>query len=150
MSQAAGVIRQMKLQHTLFVVVLLLGIAGAFIYAGTTSIPVNENLERNGSLVAVILAVGLGVTGFNLFKRKILDARNSQEPAYVRTARYAKACLVWWIMIYIPALVSLGLFICTAYYSFLALTIVLWLILFLFRPRKANIAMLLRLTEQDL
>ena len=150
MSKAAGVIRQLKLQHTLFTVVLLLGITGAFIYAGMATIPANESLERTGSMVAVILAVGLVLLGFNLFKRKIMEARNSQESAFERTAKYAKACLVWWIMIYTPALVSLGLFICTAYYSFIALSIVLWLILFLFRPRKANIAMLVRLTEQDL
>lgn len=150
MSKAAGVIRQLKLQHSLFTVVLLLGIAGSIIYALSATIPANESLERNGSLAVVVIAAGLVVGGFNLFRKKMIVTRNSQEPAPVRAGIYAKACLLWWIMIYIPALISLGLFICTAYYSFLALAIVLWLILLLFMPRKANIAVLLRLTEQDL
>lgn len=150
MSKAAGVIRQLKLQYSLFTVVLLLGIAGSLIYVLSASIPANESLERNGSLAVVVIAAGLVVGGFNLFRKKMMAARNSQEPAFERTGKYAKACLLWWIMICIPALISLGLFTFTAYYSFFALAVTLWLILLLFMPRTANIAMLLRLTEQGL
>lgn len=150
MSKVSGAIRQLKFQHTLFIVILTLAIAGSIIYANAATIASNEGLERNGSVVVVLLSVAFLLVGFNLFKKNMMQARNSQESADIRTRKYANACIRWWLLIYIPALVALAFFLLTAYYSFLAMALLHWLILLVFLPRKANIAMLLRLTEKDL
>ncbi|MBO9632581.1 MAG: hypothetical protein J7578_05640 [Chitinophagaceae bacterium] len=144
-----GIIRKLKFQHSIFLVLLILAIVGAFLYTGTASIVEDEHLERMGSVVAVIISVACLLVGFNLFKRKMMEARN-MEPAESRARKYFMACMIWWSLIYLPALIALALFVLTAYYSFAALAVLHWLILLAFMPRKANIVVLLRLTDKDL
>jgi hypothetical protein len=145
----AGTIRKLRFQHLLFLVLLILAIAGSLVYTGTAAIAENEELERIGSVVAVILSVACLLVGFNLFKRKMTEARNLELPE-MRMRKYFTACMIWWSLIYLPAIITLALFVLTAYYSFLALAILHCLILLVFMPRKDNIAVLLRLTEKDL
>lgn len=144
----AGTIRKLKLQHTVFLVLLVLAIAGALVYTTSAAIAENEDLERTGSAVAVILSVSCLLIGFNLFKRKIMEARNI-ELTEMRMRKYFTACMIWWSLIYLPGIVALALFVLTAYYSFVALAILHCLILLAFMPRKGNIVLLLRLTEKD-
>lgn len=145
----AGTIRKLKFQHMVFLVLLVVAIAGALVYTGTAGIAENENLERTGSAVAVILSVACLLPGFNLFKRKMMQAR-SQELPEMRIRKYFTACMIWWSLIYLPGIVALALFVLTAYYSFVALALLHCLILLAFMPRKDNITVLLRLTEKDL
>lgn len=145
----AGIIRKLKFQHTVFLLLLIVAIAGAFVYTSTADIVENENLERTGSAVAVILSVACLLVGFNLFKRKIMEARSLELPE-IRIRKYFTACMIWWSLIYLPGIVALALFVLTAYYSFVALAVLHCLILLVFMPRKNNIAILLRLTEKDL
>lgn len=145
----AGTIRQLKLLHTFLLVVLVLGIIGASVYAANTEMPQNEDLERTGSVVAVIISVACLLAGFNIFKKKMLEARNEETPV-VRVRKYLAACIIWWALIEFPAILSVVLFLQTGYYSFIALSTLHWLILLVFMPRKSNIAVLLRLTEKDL
>lgn len=144
-----GIIRKLKLQHRVFLVLLILAITGALVYTGTTPVAGNEDLERTGSVVAVIISVACLLVGFNLFKRKMMEAR-ALEPAENRTRKYFTACMIWWSLIYIPALIALALFVLTSYYSFVALAILHWLILLAFTPRKENLIVLLRLTDKDI
>ena len=145
----AGTIRKLKFQHTIFLVLLVVAMAGALVYTGTTGIAENEDLERTGSAVAVILSVACLLIGFNLFKRKMMEARSLDLPE-MRIRKYFTACMIWWSLIYLPGIVALALFALTAYYSFVALAVLHCLILLAFMPRKDNIAVLLRLTEKDL
>lgn len=145
----AGTIRKLKFQHLLFLVLLILAIGGSLVYTSTTAIVENEELERTGSVVAVILSVACLLVGFNLFKRKMMESRKLELPE-MRIRKYFAACMIWWSLIYLPAIIALALFVLTAYYSFLALAILHCLILLVFLPRKDNIAVLLQLTEKDL
>lgn len=145
----AGTIRKLKFQHTVFLVLLVLAIAGALVYTASATVAENENLERTGSVVAVILSVACLLVGFNLFKRKMMEARNLELPE-MRIRKYFTACMIWWSLIYLPGIVALALFVITSYYSFAALAVLHCLILLAFMPRKGNIAVLLRLTEKDL
>ncbi len=63
-----------------FLVLLILAIAGSLVYTGTAAIAENVELERIGSVVAVILSVTCLLVGFNLFKRKMMAARNLELP----------------------------------------------------------------------
>ncbi|WP_127131526.1 hypothetical protein [Pseudoflavitalea rhizosphaerae] len=144
----AGTIRKLKFQHTVFLVLLVLAITGALVYTASAVITENEDLERTGSAVAVILSVACLLIGFNFFKRKMMEARNIELPE-MRMRKYFAACMIWWSLIYLPGIVALALFVLSAYYSFVALAILHCLILLAFMPRKNNIVLLLRLTEKD-
>jgi len=151
MAKTAGFFRKIKLQHTILLLVLLLAIVAAIVYVSNLSIkPDNEHLDRNAQVVSVILSVASLVIGFNLFKRKMLEARNSTETTPERVRKYGNACLLWWTMIFAPALVALLCFLLTASYAFIALAAMHWLILLVFMPRKANIIVLLKLAPGEL
>lgn len=109
----------------------------------------NPSLERVFQLAAIILSVSMFLIGFNLFKRKIMEARNSSGDGEARFQLYRSACIVWWAMLEGPGLFAVIGFMLTGNYAFLALAIVHVLALLVFMPRKDNIAVLLNLSSQD-
>lgn len=109
----------------------------------------DPSLERTLQVVAVVVSVGMLVVGFNLFKRKMLEARNSSEAGETRMSLYRTACIVWWAMIEGPGMLAVICFIITGNYAFIALAGFHVLLLFLFMPRKDNIIVLLNLNSQE-
>lgn len=109
----------------------------------------NPSLERIFQLVAVFLSVVIFLIGFNLFKRKIMAARNSPGNGEARFQLYRSACIVWWVMLEGPGMFAVIGFVLTGNYAFLALAIVHVLALLTFMPRKDNIAVLLNLSSQE-
>lgn len=111
---------------------------------------VDASLDRTLQAVSVVLSVGVIWIGFNLFKRKLLAARNSTEAGPVRLSLFRIAYIRWWAMIGAPGLLAAVFCLLTGNYAFIALAAFHAILLFLFRPRKANVVVLLRLTEQDI
>lgn len=109
----------------------------------------DPSLERTLQVVAVGVSVALLLAGFNLFKRKMMEARNHPGSGETRMNLYRSACLVWWAMIEGPGLVAVICFIITGNYAFIALAGFHILLLFLFMPRKENIIVLLNLNSQE-
>lgn len=118
----------------------------AFIPPGRVGDP---SLDRTLQAVSVLLSAGIIWIGFNLFKRNMLAARNSTEPGVVRLSKYRTACFIWWAMIEGPGLFAAVCYFLTGNYAFIALAGFHLLLLLLFRPRKANIVVLLKLSEQE-
>lgn len=110
---------------------------------------IDPSLERTLQVVAVVLSVSLLLVGFNLFKRKMLEARNSPEPGGTRMNLYRTACITWWAMIEGPGILAVVGFMITGNYAFIALAGFHMLLLFLFMPRKENIIVLLNLNSKE-
>lgn len=109
----------------------------------------DESLQRILQVICILLSVVFIVAGFNLFKRKMLAARNSVDAGEKRMELYRAACIVWWAMIEGPGLLATIGFLLSGNYAFFALAMVHLLILLAFTPRKANIILLLNLTPQE-
>ena len=63
---------------------------------------------------------------------------------------YKTACITWWAMIEIPAVFAIVCYLLTSNLSFFFLALFHILILFLFRPRNANIHLLLNLSSAEI
>jgi protein-S-isoprenylcysteine O-methyltransferase Ste14 len=109
----------------------------------------DPSMERTLQVVAVICSVALLLIGFNLFKRKMMEARNSNGSGAARMALYRTACIIWWAMIEAPGLLAVVSFFITGNYAFLALAGFHVLVLLLFMPRKDNIIVLLNLNTKE-
>lgn len=110
---------------------------------------IDPSLERTLQVVAVLFSVALLLIGFNLFKRKMMEARNSTSSGETRMALYRTACIIWWAMIEAPGLLAVVSFFITGNYAFLALAGFHVLVLLLFMPRKDNIIVLLNLNTKE-
>ena len=63
------------------------------------AVAADESLGRTLQMVCVLLSVACVVIGFNIFKRRILAARNDTASADQRMEQYRSACITWWAMI---------------------------------------------------
>jgi len=113
------------------------------------AVAADESLGRTLQMVCVLLSVACVVIGFNIFKRRILAARNDTASADQRMEQYRSACITWWAMIEGPGFMSAISFMLTGNFAFFALAVVHLIILFVFTPRKANIIVFLKLDSKD-
>jgi protein-S-isoprenylcysteine O-methyltransferase Ste14 len=109
----------------------------------------DSNLERTLQGVAAVLSVGVLLIGFRLFKRKMLQARNSTLGGVARMQQYRTACILWWAMIEAPGLFAGICYYLSGNFAFLALAAFHLLVLLMFMPRKDNIVVLLNLTSKE-
>lgn len=145
-----GAFKTLKILHLaiagglfIFLVVLLLVSRSGRVTGADT------DLERTLQAVSVVLSVIVLLIGFNLFKRRMLQARNSQLPGAGRMDAYRKACLTWWAMIEGPGLFAGICFYLSGNFAFIALAGFHLLLLLLFMPRKENIIVLLNLNSKE-
>jgi hypothetical protein len=109
----------------------------------------DESFERIFQIVCVIASLSCLVIGFNLFKRKMMAARNSLEPGEKRMELYRAACIMWWALIEGPGILATIGYLLTGNFAFIALAIFHILILGAFMPRKQNIIVLLNLNGTE-
>ncbi len=128
---------------------LIFAAAMLFLFQTGNLKAIDPTLERTLQVVAVLFSVALLLIGFNLFKRKMMEARNSTGSGITRMALYRTACIIWWAMIEAPGLLAVVSFFITGNYAFLALAGFHVLVLLLFMPRKDNIIVLLNLNAKE-
>lgn len=151
MENNSAIFKKLKQQHTIFLLLLLFVLAGGIAYVSMTgAITNNAGLNRILQVVAVADTIAGLLLGFNLFKKKLLQARNSEGSEPLRLGMYSSACLLWWVMIFSPGLAAAVFFVITGDYSFVAMAVVHLLVLLAFMPRKDNIVVLLRLSPGSL
>ena len=109
----------------------------------------SESLQRALQVVCIVLSAACVIGGFNIFKKRILAARNSLGTGEERMEQYRAACILWWALIEGPGLLATVGFLLSGNFAFFALAVVHLLILLAFMPRKANIILLLNLTPQE-
>jgi hypothetical protein len=109
----------------------------------------DESFQRTFQVVCLLASAGLLIAGFNIFKKKMLAARNDTGPGEQRMDLYRAACILWWAMIEGPGLLAVVGFILTHNFAFFALSLFHFTCLWVFTPRKANIVVLLNLTPEE-
>lgn len=110
---------------------------------------IEESMQRVFQTVCILLSTVCLISGFQLFKKKMLAARNSFEAGEKRMALYRTACILWWAMIEAPGIVAGIGFILTSNYAFFALALFHFLVILIFTPRKSNIVVLLNLNSEE-
>jgi len=108
-----------------------------------------ESLERALQVVCILVSGVMLLAGFNLFKKKMMAARNDTGPGEQRMDLYRAACILWWAMIEGPGLLATIGYMLTHNLAFLALAVFHISCLFVFTPRKANIVVLLNLSSEE-
>ncbi|WP_205508242.1 hypothetical protein [Longitalea arenae] len=109
----------------------------------------DESVQRAFQVVCILISTVCLAAGFQLFKKKMMAARNSIESGEKRMALYKTACILWWAMIEAPGILAGIGFIMTSNYAFFALALFHLLVILIFTPRKANIIVLLNLNSEE-
>ena len=130
--------------------ITVFGIAALIIVRKEIQEPVETSINRTLQVIVVVFAGLMLFFGFKLFKNKVLKIRESRINVEKRIADYRTACIIWWVMIEVPALISFACFVITHNYAFFALGIFHLMILIMFAPRKDNIILLLNVSNQEL
>jgi hypothetical protein len=140
-----------RLIHIVLVIgMTLFAIASLLIVRSRSQALVSEDVDRNLQVVVVLLSLLALYFGFKTFKSRILKMREANDTASSRITAYRSACILWWLLIETPGIISFACFIITGNYAFFALGIFHLMILIMFTPRKENIILLLNLHNGDL
>jgi hypothetical protein len=110
-------------------------------------------VEKDEKLLQLIVVVVAGITvivGFQQFNKNVLALRTALIKAPEKLKEYRKHLLKWWSALAFGVVLSLTGFLLATTYSFFILACFIIGILGMFMPRKATIALLLKLSEQEL
>lgn len=145
------VFKSIKMLHLALVAGLLIFTGVAVAFKLTNTFPsLDESVDRILQVVVILISLPALFFGFRLFKKKIMQARNMNGSAYERLMAYRSACVLWWGMIDFPGVFAIVGFLLTGNFAYLFLATFHILLLFLFMPRKQNVAVLLNFNSEDL
>jgi hypothetical protein len=148
--QQPNLFKILRIVHTaLLIGMVIFNIVGIVLVQQNIVPAADEKLERILQVVCILVSGVMLLAGFNIFKKKMIAARNNTGPGEQRMDLYRAACILWWAMIEGPGLLATIGFILTHNYAFFALGIFHLTCLFVFFPRKSNIIVLLNLTPQE-
>jgi hypothetical protein len=143
--------KALKMLHTALLTgfALFVIVAYVLISQGLLQYPKDKTLETALQAVAAVISIGSLLTGFNIFKKRLLAARNDTGSGETRFAVYRGACILWWAFLEGPGLLATVSYIITSNMVFLVLALFHLGLLAVFMPRKENIVLLLNLTTED-
>jgi hypothetical protein len=148
--QQPNAFKVLRIMHTaLLIGMVIFNIVGIVLVQRNIVRAADEKLERILQVVCILLSGVMLIAGFNIFKKKMIAARNNTGPGEQRMDLYRVACILWWAMIEGPGLLATIGYILTHNYAFFALGVLHLSCLFVFSPRKANIIVLLNLNEKE-
>jgi hypothetical protein len=148
--QQPNAFKVLKVMHTALLIGMVIFNIVAIVLVQQNIVPAaDESFQRIFQIVCILVSGTMLIAGFNLFKKKMLAARNHTGPGVQRMDLYRAACMLWWAMIEGPGLLATIGYILTHNYAFFALGVFHLSCLFVFSPRKANIAVLLNLTPDE-
>ncbi|MFL5743849.1 MAG: hypothetical protein ACJ751_04245 [Niastella sp.] len=148
--QQPNAFRVLKILHTALLMSMIIFSLIAIVLVQRNLVPASgETLERSFQVICILVSGVMLLGGFNLFKKKMLAARNDTGSGEQRMDLYRSACILWWAMIEGPGLLATIGYMLTHNLAFLALGVFHIACLFVFTPRKANIVVLLNLTNEE-
>jgi hypothetical protein len=148
--QQPNAFKVLKVLHTTLLMSMIVFSIVAIVLVQRNLVPASgETLERTLQVVCILVSGVMLLGGFNIFKKKMMAARNDTGPGEQRMDLYRAACILWWAMVEGPGLLAIIAYILTHNYAFLALGVFHVTCLFVFSPRKANIVVLLNLTADE-
>jgi len=148
--QQPNAFKVLRILHTaLLIGMVIFNIAGIVLVQRNMVPAAGESFQRIFQVVCILVSGTMLLAGFNLFKKKMIAARNATGPGEQRMDLYRVACILWWAMIEGPGFLATIGYILTHNFAFFALAVFHLACLFVFSPRKANIVVLLNLTEDE-
>ena len=148
--QQSNAFKILRILHTaLLTSMVIFNIVGIILVQNNIVPASGENLERILQVVCILVSGVMLLAGFNIFKKKMIAARNHTGPGEQRMGLYQAACILWWAMIEGPGLLATVGYMLTHNFAFFALAVFHLAVLFVFSPRKANVVVLLSLTNEE-
>ena len=148
--QQPNYFKVLRIVHTaLLIGMVIFNIIGIVLVQQNIVPAADEQFERVLQVVCILVSGTLFLVGFNIFKKKMMVARNHTGPGEQRMGLYQAACILWWAMLEGPGLLATIGYILTHNFAFFALAVFHLAVLFVFSPRKANIVVLLNLTNEE-
>ncbi len=146
-----GFLRQLLILHRVILGALLMMAAVCFAvrYYGLTE-PVLQPYDQNLQMFLLLLSAVAYFAGTRLYRRKLEAARDGGLTAAEKGAVFRSASLQLWVLLEIPALLSLVGFLLVANLAYLFLALALTFFIFLQGPSKMKLMLLLRLSEQEI
>jgi hypothetical protein len=147
--QQPNAFKVLRILHTALLLGMIMFNIVALIVVQKMRLAADESLQRALQVACILVSAASLIAGFNIFKKKMLAARNDPGPGEQRMDLYRAACILWWALIEAPGLLAVAGFMLTHNYAFLALSLFHVACLWVFTPRKANIIVLLSLNADE-
>lgn len=106
-------------------------------------------LDRALQLVTVLMALVFSFIGFRLYNKKVLELRAGSLPAQKKMDAFKNASVKFWTLLAVPAMVCVMCYIITGNFAFIGLFALLLFILGSQNPFKSKVALLLKLSSND-
>jgi hypothetical protein len=110
----------------------------------------SQELDKILQVAAILFSVAGFFAGNFLFKKRVLQARESTSELQEKFAVYRSASILQWALLEAPVLFSVICFLLTGNYAFLALAAAVILLFVILGPTKIKIALLLGTTEDEI
>jgi hypothetical protein len=143
--------KALKVTHTVLLagLAIFLIIAYVLISQGLYPYEKDKTTEMVFQAVAALISIGSLLVGFQMYKKRLVAARNDAGSGEARFLIYRGACIMWWAFLEAPALFAAIAYLKTGNLVFIILALFHLGLLAVFMPRKENIVLLLNLTTED-
>jgi hypothetical protein len=128
---------------------ILAGIAFYLIFSNTFSSEF-QHLNQILQVIALLFSVAGFYVGSLLFKKKLLQARETLTGIKEKWTLYRAACMIQWALLEAPCIFVIIGFLLTGNYAFLALAGALILLFAMMAPTKLKIAFQLQISEAEM
>ena len=113
-------------------------------------LPAADELDKVLQVVALIITAGGIFTGMSLFKKKLVQIRETSAGAEEKFNLYRSACIIQWALLEGPSLFCIICFFLTGNYAFLALMVVVLFLFAMTAPSKIKVLQQLQISEAEL
>ena len=146
-----GGLKTLLIIHKAMLIVQLL-FAGITFYLVYSNSFTNEfqHLNQILQVIALVFSAAGFYVGSLLFKKKLLQARETLTSRNDQWAVYKIACILHWTMLEAPCVFVIICFLLTGNYAFFALAIALIVLFAMMAPTKLKIVFQLQMTEDEI
>lgn len=109
-----------------------------------------QNLNQILQVIALVFSAAGFYVGSLLFKKKLLQARETLTGTKDKWALYRTACMLQWAMLEAPCIFVTISFLLTGNYAFLALAVTLIILFAMMAPTKFKIVFQLQMSEAEI
>jgi len=109
-----------------------------------------QHLNQILQVIALVFSAAGFYLGSLLFKKKLLQARETLTGRNDQWAVYKTACILQWTMLEAPCIFVIICFLLTGNYAFLALAVALIVLFATMAPTKLKIVFQLQMAEEEI
>ena len=149
--QQGSALKALQIIHKAFMAgqILFASVCIYLIYSKLV-LPAADELDKILQVVALIVTAGGIFAGMSLFKKKLMQIRETSNGAKEKFNLYRSACFVQWALLEGPSLFCIVCFFLTGNYAFLALMVVVLFLFSMTAPSKIKVLLQLQISEAEL